>query len=106
MRYFYTIIFYLLSSFLFYSCSNEKRISDEEKFAAVYVDLLINDETNPGDSVKIKAGQLKIFEKYNTSYKEYKATIDYYNKDPERWRDFFTKVNEYYEKVSSKPISR
>lgn len=105
MRYFYTIILYLLSSLLFYSCSDEQRIKDEGKFAAVYVDLLINEETYSGDSLKLKTGQQEVFNKYNTNYKEYKATMDYYNKDPERWRDFFTEVDEYYKRINTKPKS-
>ncbi|MCX6151913.1 MAG: DUF4296 domain-containing protein [Ignavibacteriales bacterium] len=89
----------LFSSFLFLTCSDEKVIMDEEKFASIYVDLLINQEKNRGDTSKVKLEQNKIFTKYQVNRKQYEATLEYYHKDPERWRDFFVKVNNYYNRI-------
>jgi hypothetical protein len=106
MKYFFIIIFYLSSSFLFLSCADDKTINDEEKFAKVYVDLLINEEQNHSDSLKIKSGRDNIFKKYGITQNQYEATINYYNEDPERWREFFVKVNDYFGKIEIKPKSR
>lgn len=106
MKYLITIIFYLSSSLLFISCSDDKTIKDEEKFAKVYIDLLISEEQNRSDSLKIKSGQENIFKKYGVSQKQYEATINYYNQNPERWREFFTKVDDYFNKIENKPQPR
>jgi hypothetical protein len=106
MKYFITIVFYLSSSFLFISCSDDKTIKDEEKFIKVYVDLLINEEQNRSDSLKIKMGKENIFKKYNITQNQYEATINYFNRDPERWREFFTKADDYLNKIENKPKPR
>jgi hypothetical protein len=106
MKYSFVIFFFLSSAFLFMNCSDERTINDKEKFAKIYVDLLINEEQNRTDSLKLKTGKEDIFKKYGVNQNQYNATIDYYNKDPERWRDFFTKVNAYFDKIANKPKSR
>ncbi|MCU7494272.1 MAG: DUF4296 domain-containing protein [Ignavibacteria bacterium] len=75
------------------SCSNGKVINDEEKFAALYVDLLISSEKNSGDINRVKSERQKIFSKYEVTPEEYKATLNYYSEKPDRWKEFFDRVN-------------
>lgn len=83
----------ILLVFALGSCSERKVIKDDEKFAAFYVDLLISSEKNSGDINRVKSERQKIFSKYDISPEEYKATLSYYSEKPERWKEFFDKVN-------------
>ena len=38
------------------------------------------------------AARDSVLKKHNVSLAQYQATVDYYNKDPERWQTFFKKV--------------
>lgn len=102
----FIIIFYLFSFFLLQSCTDDNTIQDKEKFAKVYVDLLINEEQNRNDSLKINSGKEIIFKRYGVTQKQYEATIEYYNQNPERWKEFFDDVNNYYNQIEKKPKSR
>ena len=97
----FIIIFYLFSFFLLQSCTDDNTIQDK-----VYVDLLINEEQNRNDSLKINSGKEIIFKRYGVTQKQYEATIEYYNQDPERWKEFFDDVNNYYNQIEKKPKSR
>jgi len=81
--------------FTFLSCKDEKSVNDEEKFARLYVDLMINQEKYKADSVKQKIEQNKIFKKFEVSEKQYYSTLDSYNNDPEKWKTFFEQVKTY-----------
>jgi predicted ribosome quality control (RQC) complex YloA/Tae2 family protein len=106
MKYFFIIILYIASSFLYLSCSDEKIIKDEEKFAAIYVNLLINEETNRRDSLKLKSEEEKIFKKNKATRAQFEETLKYYNEKPERWREVFELIDEYYDKIQMETKSR
>lgn len=44
----------------------------------------------------------EVFQKYNTSDKEYQNTLNYYNEDPEKWEAFFDKAIAYLENQKNK----
>lgn len=83
----------ILVVFALNSCSDRKVIKDDEKFAAFYVDLLISSEKNSGDLNVVRSERQKIFTRYDISMDEYKATLNYYSEKPERWKEFFDRVN-------------
>ncbi|MGE5432412.1 MAG: DUF4296 domain-containing protein [Syntrophomonadaceae bacterium] len=83
----------ILFVFALSSCSDRKVIKDDERFAAFYVDLLISSEKNSGDINQVKAERQKIFSKYDITLEEFKATLNYYSEKPDRWKEFFDKVN-------------
>lgn len=84
---------FILLVFALNSCTDRKVINDDEKFAAFYVDLLISSEKNSGDINLVKSERQKIFSKYDITLEEYKATLNYYSEKPERWKEFFDRVN-------------
>ncbi|MGE5400120.1 MAG: DUF4296 domain-containing protein [Ignavibacteriales bacterium] len=75
------------------ACSDQKVIKDQDKFAALYVDLLFSMEKNNGNDDKLKEGREKVYQQYSVTAEQYKATLDYYSEKPERWKEFFEKVN-------------
>ncbi|HEX2867480.1 MAG TPA: DUF4296 domain-containing protein [Ignavibacteriales bacterium] len=83
----------ILFAFALNSCSDQKVIKDDEKFAAFYVDLLLSSEKNSGDINMVRSERQKIFARYDISMEEYKATLNYYSEKPERWKEFFDRVN-------------
>lgn len=84
----------LLLLSLLTGCSKNTPIKDEGKFASVYVDILVSMEKNRGDMKAIENARQKIFAQYDTSEEQYKATLEYYNQNPEKWKEFYTKVND------------
>jgi len=105
MKYFFIILLYISSSFLYLSCSDERIIKDKEKFASIYVNLLINEETNRGDSLKIKTAEEKIFKKNKVTRAQFEETVKYYNERPERWREVFELIDEYNNKIQKETNS-
>lgn len=82
-------------------CGN-KGVIEENKFIRIYTDIIIARDTasvEPKNDKKILKG---VFSRYNVTEKEYRETIDYYNKNPERWRKFFTKAIRYADQLKKK----
>lgn len=93
MKRFVTI--FVVSAALWVSaCSDGKVIKDEQKAASLYVDLLVAMEQNRGtDTLKLKQARKKVYSKYDVTEDEFKATLEYYNGNKERWDSFFENVN-------------
>ena len=79
-------------------CTKSKVI-DEDKFIKVYSNLVISQDTTNITAKNIDSVKAKVYKKYNITDEEYKATINYYNQDPERWEKFFTKAIAYVESL-------
>lgn len=86
----------------FSGCSNNEIIDDEYKAASVYVDLLIMYEKKQGDTAGLKTGRDAIFRRYDVTEKQFRATMEYYNKKSGRWQDFFRQVNVRLEEMRRK----
>ena len=83
--------------FTIISCSDEKVI-DEDKFILVYADLIIAQDTSKSSAETDSIKQL-VFSRHNITDNEYENTIDYYNRDPERWEEFFNKAIAHVESL-------
>jgi Domain of unknown function (DUF4296) len=88
-------IILLLGIFLLFSilpgCSNNKVI-EESKFVKIYSDLVIAQDTIANNPSILNSVKQKIFKRYGVSDEEYRNTIKYYNRNSEKWKDFFIKV--------------
>ena len=53
------------------------------------------------DTMSFKSSEIKekVLAQYNIDSSDYKKTIDYYNNEPERWKDFFTKAEAYIDSL-------
>ncbi|MFN4111529.1 MAG: DUF4296 domain-containing protein [Ignavibacteria bacterium] len=80
---------FLLISIL--SCKSNYRI-EENSFVNLYADLLVAKEIYRGnDSGYIKARD-SIYTIYDVNHFMVQRTIEYYNSDVEKWKQFFEKV--------------
>ncbi|MFZ0455447.1 MAG: DUF4296 domain-containing protein [Ignavibacteriaceae bacterium] len=101
MKYnFYILSFTFLSLFII-SCSKNK-ILDEDKFVKVYTDLVIAHDTIPGKTASFDSVKYAVFNKYGISAGQYDTTVDYYNKDVERWQSFFKTATAYIDTLRGK----
>lgn len=91
-------IILLFFSFLILTGCKPKRI-DEDKFIKIYTDIIIMKDTT---GISIDNVKKEVFQKYNTSDKEYQNTLNYYNEDPEKWEAFFDKAIAYLENQKNK----
>lgn len=91
-------IILLFFSFLILTGCKTKRI-DEDKFIKIYTDIIIMKDTT---GISIDNVKKEVFQKYNTSDKEYQNTLNYYNEDPEKWEAFFDKAIAYLENQKNK----
>jgi len=87
---------------LFASCKNKNVIDDKNKFANIYVDLLIEQEKYKGNFEKLKEKRKEIYSKYKITPEEYNSTIEYYNEDSKRWEEFFVLVNNKFTELQKK----
>lgn len=94
------VLTFFLAAFL--SNCSENKVIDEDKFIKIYTDLIIAQDsidTNYGNLDSIRSVILK---KYNIQQEQYESTIEYYNQNPERWKNFFEKAIAYLETLKSK----
>lgn len=95
-----TFIFFsvlILTLALIAGC-NQDRIIDEEKFIVIYSDFIIAKDTTSSQAQSTDAILKKILAKNKIELTDYKATIQYYNQDSQRWESFFSKTIAYLEK--------
>ncbi len=105
----YPVFFYILllfgavipASLNFTGCGN-KKILDEDKFVRIYTELIIAKDTSAAVSSKGNGLLRKVLSRYSVSEKQYKETVDYYNRDPEKWRKFFQKAITYADSLKKK----
>lgn len=84
-------ICFILLSISILSCKSNYRI-DENNFVNLYADLLVAKEIYRGnDSGYIKARD-SIYTVYNVNHFMVQRTLEYYNSDVEKWKQFFEKV--------------
>jgi hypothetical protein len=85
------LLFLILLVFSLSSCKSNSKI-DEQVFVNLYADLLIAKEMNRGnDSDYIKVRD-SIYAVYKVDHFMVQRTLDYYNSDTEKWKNFFQKV--------------
>ncbi len=87
---------------LLFSCNKEK-IIEEDKLVHIYSDMLIAQDTVTLSSTGLDSLRDAVFKKYNVTEELYKKTIDYYNRDSNRWESFFDKVIAHVENLKKKP---
>jgi hypothetical protein len=94
-----TIFFLPVLFLLFFSCSKEKIIT-QDKLVQIYSDMLIAQDTVSLSSAGLDSLREAVLKKYNVTDELYKKTLDYYNRDSDRWEDFFNKVIAHVENLS------
>jgi hypothetical protein len=77
---------------------NQNKIIDEDKFIVIYSDLIIAKDTTSSQLQSSDAILKKILARNKIELADYKATVDYYNQDSQRWESFFSKTIAYLEK--------
>ncbi len=98
VKYNFLFLFFICSVFIS-SCSNDD-IIDKEKFVNIYSDLVIAQDTSNADVKTINKIKSQIFEKYKVTSDQYKLTVDFYNRNPEKWEEFFKLVIANMEKLN------
>ncbi len=99
-------IFFLLL-FILSGCSRSKVI-DENKFIKVYTDLIIAQDTAAAPINNLDSLKAIVFKQDQITADEYNATVEYLNKDPQRWEKFFNKAIAYVENLRKQnlPVRR
>ncbi|MDP2209477.1 MAG: DUF4296 domain-containing protein [Bacteroidota bacterium] len=85
--------------FLIIGCSSsEKKEVPLHKFTDLYIDLVLTEGTRePIDSLILKSNEAvadSIFQKHKVTVEQIKLTIDNYNKDINKWKEFYKIVIE------------
>ena len=99
MKFFFYIFF--LTFLLISGCSND-RILNEEKFVKVYTDLVIAHDTITEKTTNFDSVKQAVFKKYGITAGQYDSTVNYYNKDVDRWQSFFKTATAYIDTLRSK----
>ena len=94
----YWKLFIILFLLIVAGCS--KRIN-EDKFVLVYTDIIIAQDSL-GGNFKQDAVKSTVFKRYKISQKEYDATLEYYNNNPKKWDQFFTKAITHLQELRSR----
>jgi hypothetical protein len=84
------------------SCKKSPPI-DEKKLIMIYADMIFMQDTSSLSQSTIKQ---KVLEKFLVKEKDYDATINYYNNEPEKWQKFFDSTIAYIESLKPKPTKK
>jgi len=90
-----SILFLLL---IIFACDTKPPIP-EDKFLKAYVDLLIIQDTTTKAAFSIDSVKNIVFGRYNISFEQYDAMINYYNAEPEKWIEFFDSAGTYVDRL-------
>lgn len=104
IKHFYStfkLIFLVFTLYFSFGC-NQNKIIEEEKFVKIYTDIIIAKGTISGTTLSSDTVLQRVLVKHNVSIEDYKATIQYYNQDSERWEKFFAKAIANLEKKRKK----
>ena len=93
----------IILSGLVSGCSKTK-ILNEDKFMKVYVDLVIAQDTINVPAAKFDSVKTVVFKLNGITGEDYNATINYYNKDPQKWQKFFIKTTDYVDRLRRKNL--
>lgn len=96
----FIFLLFLISLFLG-GCVKDQKIK-EETLIKVYADLVIARESLAADSLSFTNEQKVIFTRYNVTQKLYIKTLDFYKKNPDKWKSFFEKVIAYLREKEKK----
>ena len=99
-------LFILLTAILILPGCSKSRVMSEDKFMKVYVDLVVAQDTSNAPITKFDSVKAIVFKHNGITKDEYDATIDYYNKDPQKWQDFFRKTTMYVDKLRSQNLPK
>ena len=94
---FISLTILLLNLALITGC-NQNKIIDEDKFIVIYSDLIIAKDTTSSQIHSSDAILINILARNKIELADYKATVQYYNEDSQRWESFFSKTIAYLEK--------
>lgn len=73
--------------------SSPRGVIPQEKFADLYLDLLVAGEQRIDTSAAAMAAPPEtVLARRGVTLEEYRKTIAWYNRDPESWRGFFAEV--------------
>ncbi len=98
------IIYFSFPILIILSGCSKKNILSENKFVKVYADIIIAQDTTGLKNASIDSLKEIVFKKHNITAKEYEATIDFYNQDPEKWQNFFNKAVAYVKELKKQKI--
>ena len=101
----YIIIPVLILLFALEGCSKNK-ILNEDKFMKAYVDLIITQDTANVPIAKFDSVKALVFKRNGITSEEFNSTIKYYNRNPQKWQDFFRKATSYVNELRSQSQSK
>ena len=64
--------------------------------------MLIAQDTVTLSSAGLDSLRAAVFKKYNVTEELYKTTLDYYDKDSDKWENFFNKVIAHVDSLKKK----
>ncbi len=99
-------LFFLLTAIVILPGCSKSRVISEDKFMKVYVDLVVAQDTSNAPIAKFDSVKAIVFKRNDITKEEYDATIDYYNKDPQKWQDFFRKTTMYVNKLRTQNLPK
>jgi len=94
----------LFASFILLSGCSKEKIIKEDTFVLVYTDLVIAQDSLSADSTGFEKEKLNIFSKYKVNKELYLHTLEFYKKNPEKWKVLFDKIISYLRQKEKQPL--
>lgn len=87
-------LLFILSLLILSNCSSRGKQGsiDEERFVDIYVEVALAREVQLERGLSRDDYLKNIFQRYNFTYEEFQATLEFYRKNPERWEKLFNKI--------------
>lgn len=106
----FCLLLYIILTNMFLSCSQKYNEIPMETFVNIYIDLTTSKEISSIDSLadsSFVAKREKYYKRYNVTEGQIKATIESYNKDIYKWKEFYQAVTNKLEAMQiSNEINR
>jgi len=85
-------VFLIISGLLLIGCSKKEEIIPNDKFVAIYLDLIKAQDTVGTSTMFVKPALESILKKHGVTKAYYDKTVDFYMRNPQDFKEFMLEV--------------
>ncbi|MCA0387397.1 MAG: DUF4296 domain-containing protein [Bacteroidetes bacterium] len=89
----FVLVFLSISGLLLTGCSEKEEIIPNDKFVAIYLDLIKAQDTVGTSTMFVKPALEGILKKHGVTKAFYDKTVDFYMRNPKEFKEFMLEVD-------------
>ena len=88
----FALFFLIISGLLLFGCSKKEEVLPNDKFVAVYLDLIKAQDTVGTSTMFVKPALEAILKKHGVKKADYDKTVDFFMRNPQEFKEMMLEV--------------